>query len=132
MIELSAMFPVFIAENLDALKDFYQQYFGFQAEFFDSSFYLHLLHQDSGSQLAFMVPNHPSQPDFLQAVSSTENMVISFDVKDAKAAYASAVDAKLDIVFDYKVEEFGLSHFMVRDPAGFIVDVVEHHDSASK
>ena len=128
MIELSAMFPVLVASDLDALKDFYQQHFGFQAVFFDDSFYLHLLHADSGAQLGFMVPDHPSQPDFLHALASTQGMVISLDVPKAEIAFQAAVQSGLDVVFDYKVEDFGLTHFMVKDPAGFIVDIVEHHE----
>jgi len=127
MIELSAMFPVLVAEDLSALKNFYQQYFGFQAEFFDAEFYVHLLHAGSGTQIAFMAPNHPSQPEFLHALASTEGMVISFEVPSVKSAYDLATKAGLEIAFDYKVEDFGVTHFMVRDPAGFLVDVVEHH-----
>ncbi len=127
MIEIEALFPVLVAENLEALKNFYETYFGFQAVFFDADFYVHLLHPASGTQLAFMVPNHPSQPEFLHSLAGTDGMVISFDVKSAKPAYDFAVKAGLNITFDYKVEEFGLTHFMVTDPAGFVVDVVEHH-----
>ena len=128
MIELSSMFPVLVASDLDALKDFYQQHFGFQAVFFDASFYLHLLHEDSGAQLGFMVPDHPSQPDFLHTLASTQGMVISLDVQQAEIAFQAAVQSGLDVVFDYKVEDFGLTHIMVKDPAGFIVDIVEHHE----
>lgn len=128
MIELFAMFPVYITEQLGPQKEFYEQHFGFNAEFYDESFYLHLLHPATGVQIAFMVPDHPSQPEFLQKSTALENMVISFEVKDAKAAFEAARGAALPIVFELKKEEFGLSHFMVKDPAGFIIDVVEHQE----
>ena len=128
MIELSTMFPVLVTQDLTALKDYYQTNFGFESQFFDANFYLHLIHPNSGIQLGFMAPAHASQPEFLHPLASTQGMVISFEVPNAKAAYDALVTAGLDVVFEYKVEEFGLSHFMVKDPAGFVIDVVEHHE----
>ena len=128
MIELSIMFPVLVTNDLSPLKAYYEQNFGFESQFFDAEFYLHLMHPSSGIQLGFMVPNHASQPEFLQSIASTQGMVISFEVPEAKVAYEAAVKAELDIVFNYKVETFGLTHFMIKDPAGFVIDVVEHHE----
>lgn len=128
MIEPIAMFPVYITKQLSMQKQFYEQHLGFSTEFYDSDFYVHLLHPTTGAQIGFMVPDHPSQPDFLQQQTNVENMVISFEVKNAKEAYTAAKHSNLPIVFELKKEEFGLSHFMVKDPAGFIIDVVEHHE----
>ena len=127
MIKLMTMFPVLVAKDLSSLKAFYEQRFGFQTQFFDESFYLHMAHPDTSTQLAFMAPNHPSQPVFLHPLASVEGMVISFEVPDAQAAYDALVEAGLEITFDFKIEEFGVSHFMIKDPAGFVIDVVEHH-----
>lgn len=127
MIEMNTMFPVLVTEELTSLKHYYEENFGFECQFFDAEFYLHLLHPKSGMQLGFMVPNHPTQPSFLHSVAGKEGMVISFDVPNAKVAYDTLKKAGLDIVFDYKVEVFGVTHFMVKDPAGFIIDIVEHH-----
>lgn len=126
MINTIAMFPVLVADDLGKLKEFYEAHFGFIAEYYQDDFYLHLLQPESKTQLAFMVPNHPSQPEFLHPTASTMGMVISLEVANAKAAYDIARQSKLDISFDYKAEEFGVAHFMLRDPAGFILDIVEH------
>ena len=128
MIEPSAMFPVFVAENLTTLRDYYLDYFGFQAVFFDADFYLHLLHPDSGIQIGFLVPNHPSQPEFLFPVAAKEGMVISFEVDNARSAFAEAKQLGLDIAMTLKEETWGQTHFMVRDPAGFVIDIVQHVD----
>ena len=129
MMELRTMFPVLVTEDLETLKTFYEQNFGFESQFFDANFYLHLNHPDSGIQLGFMVPGHTSQPEYLHPVAGKEGMVISFEIPKAKTAYDAMVKSGLEIVFDYKVESFGLTHFMVKDPAGFIIDIVEHHES---
>ncbi len=126
MINATAMFPVLVANDLDKLKEFYEIHFGFIAEFYQDDFYLHMLQPESKIQLAFMVPNHPSQPEFLHQSASTKGMVISFEVVSAEDAYDKARKSGLNICFEHKVEEFGVAHFMVRDPAGFVLDIVEH------
>lgn len=128
MINPTAMFPVLVANDLAKLREFYESNFGFTTEFYDEAFYLHLLQPVSKIQLGFMVPNHPSQPKFLHPTASSMGMVVSFEVDDAKAAYEIAQQSGLDISFEHKVEEFGVAHFMIRDPAGFVVDIVEHLD----
>ena len=127
MIEMISLFHVLVADNLQELKEFYEIHFGFQAVYYEADFYVHLLHPATGSQLGFLVPDHPTQPEFLHSVASSQGMVISFEVRDAATALETARQAGLDIVFDLTVEEFGQTHFMVKDPAGFIVDIVENH-----
>jgi len=126
-----AMFPVFVVNDLAKMKSFYETRFGFISEFFQEDFYLHLLQPESKVQLAFMVPEHPSQPGFLQSSASAEGMVISLEVDAAKTAYEQARQAGMDIVFEYREEEFGVAHFMVKDPAGLVIDVVEHLQQAA-
>ena len=121
-----ALFPVFVVPDLAKMKAFYERNFGFVSEFYQEDFYLHLLQPDAKAQLAFMVPEHPSQPAFLSPRASAQGMVISLEVTDAKRAYEQAKDAELDLVFQYKEEEFGVAHFMLKDPAGLVIDIVEH------
>jgi len=128
VINTIAMFPVLVVDNLRNQKEFYESKFGFITEFYQDDFYLHLLQPESKIQLAFMVPGHPSQPEFLQPVANSPGMVISLEVVSSKDAYEKAREHGLDISLEHKVEEFGVSHFMVRDPAGFHLDIVEHLD----
>lgn len=128
MIEPTAMFPVLVAENLEVLRDFYIQSFGFEVAFYEAEFYLHLVHPDSGIQLGFLLPNLPSQPEFLFPVAGKEGMVTTFEVSDARLALESATQIGLEIAMQYKEESWGQKHFMVRDPAGFVIDIVEHID----
>jgi len=129
MIQVDAMFPVMVAKDLVALKDFYETMFGFKAVFYDPSFYLHLVSPQSGIQLGFLVPNHASQPSFLQPLMDTSGYVISFEVKDAATSYAEAQKQNLNVVMDMKDESWGQRHFMVQDPAGFKIDIVQHMET---
>jgi len=126
MIDIIASFPVFVSDNLDSLKLFYSSVFGFEVAFFQADFYLHLAHPASGTQLGFLMPDHPSQPEFLQQLVSQQGYVNSFEVKDASQAYAQAQQQNLPIAMALKEEPWGQVHFMVKDPQGFVIDVVEH------
>ncbi len=126
MIEVEAMFPVMVTSNLEAVKQFYESGFGFNSVFYDPGFYLHLVSPNSGAQLGFLLPNHATQPEFLHPVMTTDGYIISLEVKDAAHAYAEAKGMSLDVVMELKQEAWGQLHFMIQDPAGFHVDVVQH------
>jgi uncharacterized glyoxalase superfamily protein PhnB len=132
MIEIDAMFPVMVSAELAAVKQFYETVFGFNAVFYDPGFYLHLVSPNSGVQLGFMMPEHASQPGFLHPLMKAEGYVISFEVKDAARAYAEAQRLNLNIVLQLKEEVWGQIHFILRDPAGLHVDVVQHTEVSTQ
>jgi len=129
MIDIQAMFPVMVTSNLETVKHFYETVFGFSAVFYEQNFYLHLVSSSTGSQLGFLMPNHVTQPEFLHPVMSPNGFVISLEVKDATIAYSEAQKMNLNFAMELKNEEWGQLHFMVVDPAGFRVDVVQHVDT---
>lgn len=132
MIEFQAMFPVMVATDLEGLKQFYEGVFGFNAVFYEPGFYLHLVSPSNGVQLGFLMPDLENQPAFLQARMVTEGYVISFEVADAQEAYQQAKDLALEVAMPLKDESWGQRHFMIQDPAGFRVDIVEHFEVADK
>lgn len=125
MIPFKAMYPLYVCENLEAQQTFYTEEFGFQVAFFDPDFYLHLVNMNNGAQLGFMLPNLATQPPFLHEKAAADGMVLSFEVADAKAAYTEAQKQGLDIHFELKEEPWQQTHFMLKDPAGLILDIVE-------
>lgn len=128
MIEIDAMFPVMVAKNLEAVKQFYETVFGFKAVFYDANFYLHIISPNNSIQLGFLLPNLVNQPEFLHPVMSSEGFVISLEVKNAALAYSEAQKMNLKPIMDLKQEEWGQIHFMIQDPAGFSLDIVQHLD----
>jgi len=126
MIEIDAMFPVMVAGNLEAVKQYYEAVFGFKTVFYDANFYLHIISANNNIQLGFLVPNLASQPEFLHLIMATDGFVISFEVKDAALAYSEAQKMDLNFALPLKQEEWGQIHFMVEDPAGLRIDVVQH------
>ncbi|MFT5755720.1 MAG: putative glyoxalase superfamily protein PhnB [Alteromonadaceae bacterium] len=126
MIAVDAMFPVMVTRNLAAVKLFYETVFGFTAVFYDSNFYLHLISPNNNIQLGFLLPNLASQPEFLHPIMSSKGFILSLEVKDAALAYTEAKQMDLNLIMTLKQEEWGQIHFMIQDPAGFSVDVVQH------
>ncbi len=126
MIEFKAMFPVMVVEDLNAIKSFYESVFGFHAVFYDSDFYLHLVSPSNGVQLGFLVPHHESQPSLLHAKMVSEGYVISLEVSDATVAYDQIMGLNIDVAMPLKEETWGQRHFIIRDPAGIHIDIVQH------
>jgi len=126
MIEIDTMFPVMVTAELEAVKVFYESVFGFNVVFYDADFYLHLMLPNSGVQLGFLKPEHASQPDFLRPLMPPDGYVISLEVRDAVYAYAEAQKMNVTMAMELKEEVWGQLHFMLQDPAGFRIDVVQH------
>ena len=125
MIKINAAFPLYVTKDVAAQRDFYCKVFGFEAVFFDPEFYVHLVNPANGIEIGFMLDALPTQPDFLHPTAQPEGMVISFEVDNASQAYKQARNEGLDIAFELKQEPWNQTHFMVRDPAGLIIDIVE-------
>jgi len=129
VIEIDAMFPVMVTNNLDAVKKFYETVFGFNAVFYEPDFYLHLVSPGSGVQLGYLLPGHTSQPEFLRPLMSADGFILSLEVKDATLAFNEAKRMNLEFEMDLKREDWGQLHFILKDPAGFRVDIIQHLDN---
>lgn len=132
MIKINSAFPLYVVEDIEAQKLFYCETFGFEAVFFDPGFYVHLVNPENGIEIGFMLANLHNQPGFLHTPSQVEGMVISFEVDSAAAAYQQAAVDELDIVFELKEETWKQTHFMIRDPAGLVIDIVEDSNQSAQ
>ena len=123
MIYPKSAFSVFIVHNLSSAKSFYVNNFGFNLAF-ENEWYIHLV-SDSGIQVAFMLPNQPSQPDIFKTQYNGNGLIFSLEVEDADQAYSYATSNSLDIALDLRSEEWGQRHFAIKDPNGILVDIVQ-------
>jgi hypothetical protein len=73
--------------------------------------------------IAFVQRGHASVPPGFDAVSGA--VLVSVVVDDAVDAYARAEAMGIPVAQPLRDEEFGQRHFMVVDPDGFLVDVIE-------
>jgi uncharacterized glyoxalase superfamily protein PhnB len=52
-------------------------------------------------------------------------VIISVQVDDIEAVHATAVKRGLQIAQELRTEDFGMRHFMVVDPNGLLVNVLD-------
>lgn len=122
-IEPTASFPIFITENVQLSKDYFTENFGFNPVF-ASDWYVHLV-TPSGVQLGFLMSEHPSQPEYFHQAFRGEGAIFSLEVDNADEAYLVAQTRGLNMLLPLKDEEWGQKHFVVEDPSGVKIDVVQ-------
>lgn len=125
MKSLKTIYPLIITDKIKECSKFYTDLLGF-TKVFEQDWYVHLLHQQSGAELAFMVSNADNQPTFLHPKFQGEGVIISLEVTDARGEFVRLSGAEgVKFELDYTEEEWGQNHFILRDPSGAYVDVVE-------
>lgn len=126
-MKIQLSYNVITTSKVKESVQFYTTYFGFDTVA-DLGWYVQLKDKSSGVELAFMEPNHPSQPPEYQKEYNGEGIILSFQVQDAKVIYELFKKKDLDIFFDLTKEEWGQLHFGVYDPNKIPVDIVQHID----
>jgi catechol 2,3-dioxygenase-like lactoylglutathione lyase family enzyme len=128
-MKLLDVYPLITTTRLNEARDFYVTHFA-----------MHLIFQASwvvmlgrpGSReicLGFMATNHPTSPPGPEAFDG-RGMIVTIAVADAAQAHAALRRQGAPIYYELCDEPWGQRHFMTRDPAGTIVDVVEQIEPA--
>ena len=126
---MKKVYSIVITDKLRPCADFYARHFNFTVVF-QEDWYVHLVHETSGAELAFMAPNSANQPPQLHAAYQGAGIVLSIEVDNAEQEYRRLADnPDCDIFLPLKDEAWGQRHFMLQDPAGVCVDVVEQRNN---
>lgn len=120
---MKRLFPITVTTKLVECKEFYTKFFNFKIVF-EADWYIHMRHE-SGIELALMQPNLPNQPKFLHGAYAGEGIVYSFEVDDAKSEYERLKALGATIIYELTDEEWGQRHFILKDPAGVSIDLVQ-------
>jgi len=72
--------------------------------------------------LAILPHDHETIPDSFR--TPVAGLVLNFEVEDVDAVHQAMVKAGLPVVRSLRDEEFGQRHFITRDPAGTLIDVI--------
>ena len=116
-------FPVLTTDKLVECRNFYIKHFGFKVAF-EADWYIHLI-SEKGIQLGFLQPGRSSQPAFLHNAYPGHGVVYSFEVDNVDQEYEKIKSSKVQILLHVRTEEWGQKHFMVKDPGGMIIDLVQ-------
>ena len=120
-------YPLVTTPRLFEARDFYVHHFGFSVAF-EASWFVYLVGEAEeggrGVAIAFMHPDHPSAPPGPETFSGL-GMILTIEVADAADAHARLTASGAPMVLPLRDKDWGQRHFMTRDPAGMLVDVVE-------
>lgn len=125
-MKIESIYPVLMAENVAELTAFYTHHFGFEPTF-ESDWYVSLARTDGNTrfELGLLRFDHPTIPPGFRHVAA--GVIVNVEVEDATEEYRRLVtDGALPAVLPLRDEEFGQRHFIVRDPAGTLIDVIEN------
>ena len=114
-----------ITEKLDETKAFYTQTLNFGTSF-ENEFYLLLHTPDGMANLAFLLPDHPSQQPLFQKPFSGQGVFLTIEVDDVDKMYQEMKQKKVEIIIDIRDEPWGDRHFAIQDPNGIGVDIVKY------
>lgn len=132
-MQVRDLYPLITTRALFEARDFYVGHFGF-AVAFEATWFVYLVGkpdgESRGATLAFMHPEHPSNPPGPERFDG-RGMIVTIEVADAAAAFARLSSGGASIVHPLTDEAWGQRRFMTRDPAGVLVDVVQQIEPAA-
>ena len=120
-MQLQASYPVIVTDKLGPCRDFYARLLDFEVVF-EATWFVYLA--SGGIGIAFMSPDHPSQPPGPERFSG-QGMFLTLQTADAAAAFERVKQAGAKSAYPLRDEPWGQRRFGLVDPAGMWVDVVE-------
>lgn len=114
-----------VTEEVAASKAFYVRLFGCDVLYEGEDGWFVLL-QLGDSELAFMKPGMPFQPGVFRPAFQGQGLWIAVDVDDVDSEYQRIRSLGVPIEVPLRDEPWGDRHFVVIDPNGIGVDVVQH------
>lgn len=116
-------YPVLMVEDVALVSAFYRTHFGFKL-LFESDWYVHLQSaEDATVNLAILDSSHETIPEDARN-GRAAGLLLNFEVPDVDAVHAELKSKDLPILLPLKDEPFGQRHFITRDPAGVLIDVI--------
>jgi catechol 2,3-dioxygenase-like lactoylglutathione lyase family enzyme len=127
---VSDTYPLITVRDLAQSRDFFVGVLGMSVVF-EASWVAMLGRQEGGPiVLGLLTADHPSNPPGPETFDG-KGMIMTFQVGDAAAEHKRLQAAGAPIVYGLATEPWGQRRFMVRDPSGFLVDVVEQIEPAA-
>ncbi len=120
-MKATSFYPVLVVEDVAATASFYIDHLGFRP-LFETAWYVHLQSaEDPTVNLAVLAADHETIPASDRPRSS---VILNFEVEDVDAIHARALADGWTILKPLVDEDFGQRHFIARDPAGTLIDVI--------
>lgn len=114
-----------ITDKVQASKEFYVRLFDCVVLYEGDDGWFVLLRLGD-SELGFMKPGLASQAEIFRRPFTGQGMWVAVDVDDVDREYARIQALGVEIVVALRDEPWGDRHFVIADPNGIGVDVVQH------
>ena len=112
-----------VTEKIQESKAFYTRLFGCEVVFESDWF---VLLQLGESELGFMLPELDTQASIFRPTFQGQGVWVAIDVENVDEEYQRIKGMNEDITVEIRDEPWGDRHFVLRDPNGIGVDVVQH------
>lgn len=123
-------YPLITVKKLAHSRDFFVQQLGMSVVF-EASWVVMLARREGGPiVLGLMSADHPSKPPGPEEFDG-KGMILTFQVEDAAAEHERLQAARAPVVYGPATEPWGQKRFMLRDPSGVLIDVVEQIEPAA-
>jgi uncharacterized glyoxalase superfamily protein PhnB len=117
-------YPLFTVSQLKDSREFFVHGFGLHVVF-EASWVVMLSHTEAGSiSVGLMSSEHPSSPPGPETFAG-RGMLLTLQVDDARALHARLATDGVPITYPLTDAPWGQRRFMVTDPSGIVVDVVQ-------
>jgi len=116
------MFPMIVVKDPGTAAAWYRAHLGFEPVA-SLGWYEHL-RDASGRELGFLAAGIEGQPAELQEAANGRGFALSFEVRDLDETWRTW-GSSLEVLSKPKREPWGQYHFIVRDAAGLVVDLIE-------
>ena len=120
---MTSLVPDICTDDLAASRDFYRDLLGFRTVFQNEWYVQMQMPGRPAVQIAFVQREHDSVPAPWRA--RPQGVLVTVELDDVDACHARARALGLAIVYPLVSEVWGQRHFMVADPDGLLVDVVQ-------
>jgi len=114
-MHIKDLYAIVVTEKRAECRNFYVRWFGFQVVF-EASWFVYLSATgDHPFGLAFMAPDHPSQPPGRDAFNG-KGLLLTLQVEDATVEFERLKGGGLEIAYPLHDEPWGQRRFAVYDP----------------
>jgi catechol 2,3-dioxygenase-like lactoylglutathione lyase family enzyme len=129
-MNVTRLLPNICTDRMAETRDFYLALLGFVVRFEHAGWYTQLSSPTNPQlQIGIVRRDHEFTPRAFQKVA--QGVIISVQVDDVDAAYATAVKLGFRIADDLRDEAFGMRHFMVADPNGLLVNILAFPETSA-
>jgi catechol 2,3-dioxygenase-like lactoylglutathione lyase family enzyme len=128
-MQIEDLYALVTTDNLREARDFYVGHLNFTVAFEATWFVLLTAPGGRGLNVAFMSTGHPSAPPGPEPFDG-RGVVLTLQVADAAAEYERLRARGVPFHHPLTDEPWGQRRFLLRDPAGVLLDVVQQTEPA--